>query len=166
MCACAPTLADNACMVLSPAELELDVPSSPARTKMTTRSRQHPATWLWVPITVAGMLGIVACASTPPAPTAALDAATQAIASAERSDASQHAAGELNQARGKLASANAEVAKKEMISAERFALESRAEAELASARAGVAKARITNDEMKRSTSTLIEEMQRNSGDTP
>jgi hypothetical protein len=53
-----------------------------------------------------------------------------------------------------------------MMTAEWFADESRAEAELASAKAGAAKASTMNDEMKRSTATLIEEMQRNAGDKP
>jgi hypothetical protein len=53
-----------------------------------------------------------------------------------------------------------------MIAAERLAEQSRAEAELASAKAAAAKAKAVNDEMKRSTSTLIEEMQRSSGEKP
>jgi catabolite regulation protein CreA len=47
----------------------------------------------------------------------------------------------------------------------RFADESRAEAELASAKTANVKANTVNDEMKRSTSTLIEEMQRHSGES-
>ena len=53
-----------------------------------------------------------------------------------------------------------------MILAERFAEESRAEAELASAKTAATKANAVNDEMRRSTGTLIEEMQRSSGDKP
>jgi hypothetical protein len=109
---------------------------------------------------------IVACASTPPAPTASLQSAQQAISNAERADASRYAPRELNQARTKLTSANTEVAEKRMITAERFADESRAEAELATAKTTAAKAHAVNDEMKHSTSTLIEEMQRSSGDKP
>jgi hypothetical protein len=51
-----------------------------------------------------------------------------------------------------------------MIAAERLAEQSRAESELASAKTAAAKAKAVNDEMKRSTSTLIEEMQRSSGE--
>ena len=51
-----------------------------------------------------------------------------------------------------------------MIMAERFAEESRAEAELASAKTAATKANAVNTEMRRSTGTLIEEMQRSSGD--
>ena len=111
-----------------------------------------------------GALMLAACASTPPAPTASLQAAQQAISNAERADAGQYAAGELGAARTKLASADAAVTARKMIVAERFANESRAEAELASAKTASAKANAVNNEMKHSTETLIQEMQRNSGD--
>jgi hypothetical protein len=133
---------------------------------MNIRSPANRGVKLCGAVAVAGVLGLAACASTPPAPTAALQAAEQAIAGAERTDASRHAAGELNQARSKLAAANAQVADKKMVRAGQLAEESRAEAELASARTGAAKAKATNDEMKRSTGTLMEEMRRNEGDTP
>jgi hypothetical protein len=112
------------------------------------------------------MLILTACASTPPAPTASLDAAKQAISNAERADAGRYAAGELGAARTRLASADAAVTERNMILAERFADESRAEAELASAKTAATKANAVNTEMKRSTGTLIEEMQRSSGDKP
>jgi hypothetical protein len=110
------------------------------------------------------MLMLSACASTPPAPTAQLQAAQQAITSAERADASRHAAGELAEARAKLVSANTAVQAEEMIAAERLADESRVEADLAVAKTASVKAGIVNDEMKNSTGTLIDEMQRKSGD--
>ena len=106
------------------------------------------------------------CASTPPAPTASLQAAQLAISNAERTDASRYASGELGEARTKLASADTAVKEQRMIMAERFAEESRAEAELASARTAAVKAKAVNDEMTRSTDTLVEEMQRGSGDKP
>lgn len=109
------------------------------------------------------VLVLAACA-TAPVPTASLDAARQAIASAERSEASRYAPAELNQARFRMVAADAEVTDKKMLAAERLANEARADAELASARAGAAKARTMNDEMKRSTRTLVEEMQRTTGD--
>lgn len=115
-------------------------------------------------VALAGVLLIAACASTPPAPTANLAAAQQAIASAERADAGRYAPGELNEARTKLASANAEVTERRMIPAQQLADQSRAEAELASAKARLAKATAMNEEMKHSTATLIEEMQRSSGE--
>ena len=103
--------------------------------------------------------------STPP-PTENLQAAQQAIATAERAEAGNYAAGELAEARAKLASADTAVNEKEMVMAERFADESRANAELASAKTSAAKAKAVNDEMKLSTGTLIEEMERSSGATP
>ena len=133
---------------------------------MNARSQTHHGSRLRIAVALPGVLMIAACASTPPAPTASLQAAQQAISSAERADASRYAPGELSQARTKLASANTEVTEQRMITAERFAEESRAEAELASAKTSAAKANAVNTEMKRSTSTLIEEMQRSSGDKP
>jgi hypothetical protein len=47
--------------------------------------------------------------------------------------------------------------------AQRLADESRADAELAAARSTVGKANSVNEEMKRATATLVEEMQRKSG---
>ena len=48
--------------------------------------------------------------------------------------------------------------------AEQLAEQSRTEAELASARTDAAKAKLVNEEMSRSTDTLIDEMQRKAGD--
>ena len=106
-----------------------------------------------------------ACASTPPIPAPNLQAAQQAIANAERVDAASHAAAELGEARGKLTSAQHAIDEKNMIAAAQFADEARAEAELASARSDAAKAHAVNDDMKHSTATLIEEMQRKTGDS-
>jgi hypothetical protein len=87
-----------------------------------------------------GVLMIAACASTPPAPTANLQAAQQAIAAAERSEAARYAPGELSEAHTKLALADTAVTEKKMGVAEHFADQSRAEAELASAKSSAAKA--------------------------
>ena len=104
------------------------------------------------------------CASTP-APTAQIQAAQQAIADAERAGAGEHAAGELTQARNRLASANTSVQDERMEEAARLAEEARVDAELAAARTAAAKALAVNDEMKRSTKALVEEMQRNTGNS-
>jgi hypothetical protein len=111
-----------------------------------------------------GVLMLAGCASTPPAPTANLQAAQQAIAAAERSEASRYAPGELSEAHTKLAAADTAVSEKKMVVAEHFADQSRAEAELASAKTSAAKANAVNDEMKRSNGTLIDEMKRGAGD--
>jgi hypothetical protein len=121
------------------------------------------------PLTALGFTGVLllaACASTPPAPTANLQAAQQAIAAAERSEAARYAPGELSEAHTKLASADTAVTEKKMVAAEHFADQSRAEAELASAKTSAAKANAVNDEMKRSNGTLVDEMKRGAGDKP
>jgi len=91
-------------------------------------------------------------------------AAQEAISNAERVEAGRYAASELSAARTKLASADTAMGEKKYVLANRFADEARAEAELASARTATSKAHTVNDEMKRSTGTLVEEMKRGAGD--
>jgi len=131
---------------------------------MNVTTQTHRGARLLTAVGFTGMLALTGCASTPPAPTESLQAAQQAISSAERAEAGRYAPGELAEARTKLASANTAVSAKNMVTAERFAQESRADADLATAKTGDIKANAVNDEMKHSTGTLIEEMQRNSGD--
>jgi hypothetical protein len=133
---------------------------------MHRRLRKHLDPRLPVAAGALATLLLAGCATTPPAPTARLQAAQQAIASAERTEAGRYAAGDLGAARTKLASADLAVSEQQMSLAGQFADESRAEAELASARTSVAKANAVNDEMKRSTGTLVEEMKRSTGDKP
>ena len=118
-------------------------------------------------IVVPGLLILfsAACAITPPIPASNLQAAQQAIANAERVDATTHAAAELSEARGKLSSAQRAVTEKDMLAAGQLADEARAAAELAAARSDAAKANEVNLGMKRNTATLIEEMQRKTGDS-
>src|SRR5688572_26416663 len=114
----------------------------------------------------AGLIATVllaGCATIPP-PAENLRAAQQAIANAERVEAGRYAAADLSSARTKLSSADTAVTEKKMTLAQQFADESRAEAELASAKTSVIKANAVNDEMKRSTGSLVEEMKRSSGD--
>jgi Domain of unknown function (DUF4398) len=112
---------------------------------------------------VCSVLTIAACATTPPEPTVAMKAAEQAIAAADRTRIADAASPELSEARQKLSAAQTEVQAKRMVEAERLAVESRADAELASARNEAAKAKVVNDEIKQSTATLSQEMQRNTG---
>jgi starvation-inducible outer membrane lipoprotein len=107
---------------------------------MNVASQEHRGSRPLTALGFTGVLLLAACASTPPAPTANLQAAQQAIAAAERSEAARYAPGELS--------------------------ESRAEAELASAKTSAAKANAVNDEMKRSNGTLVDEMKRGAGDKP
>jgi hypothetical protein len=109
---------------------------------------------------------LAACASTPPAPTAALDAAHLAISNAERADAGQFAAAQLAEARDGLAAANTAVAGNRMVVAEELANESRTEAELASAITAESKAQAVNAQMQRSNGTLNDELKRNAGEQP
>src|ERR1700730_17729784 len=132
---------------------------------MNATSQAHRGSRVRMAVGVTGVLMLAACASTPP-PTASLQAAQLAISNAERTDASRYAPGDLSEARTKLASAATAVREQRMIMAERCAEESRAEAELASAKTADVKARAVNHEMTRSTDTLVEEMQRSSGDKP
>jgi hypothetical protein len=104
-----------------------------------------------------------ACASTPPIPDTSLKSAEQAIANAERVDAGTHAPVELGEARSKLASAQKAVNEEKMLMGEQLATEARAEAELAAAKTGAIKANAVNDDIKRGTATLVEEMQRKTG---
>ena len=104
-----------------------------------------------------------ACASTPLPPTQALQAAELAIKNAEQARVADYASPELGEAREKLTAARLAVEKKEMLAAQRFAEQARVDADLATAKAGVAKAKAVNDEMQKSTSTLKQEMQRNTG---
>jgi hypothetical protein len=114
-------------------------------------------------VAIAGVLALAACASVPP-PTESLQAAQQAITIAEQANAGHYAPGELGEARAELTSANAAVTDQHMVIAERFANESRAEAQLAFAKTAYVKAQAINDDMTRSNGVLIEEIQRNSGD--
>jgi D-serine deaminase-like pyridoxal phosphate-dependent protein len=99
-----------------------------------------------------------------PIPTTNLQAAQQAIANAERVDAATFAGVDLGEARAKMSAAQQAVSEKEMEVAARLADESRAAAELAAARTSAAKANAVNADIKRSTATLVEEMQRKTGD--
>ena len=134
---------------------------------MNATSQARQGSRLGIAVGLAGVLMLAAaCASTPPAPTASLQAAQRAISTAERAEAGRYASEELSEARTRLASADTAVKEQRMTMAEQFAEESRVEAELASAKTANVKARAVNDDMKRSNGTLIDELQRNSGDKP
>jgi len=118
-----------------------------------------------ISIVFAALLAAAPAFAADPPPTTNLQAAQQAIANAERVDAATLAGVELGEARGKLAAAQLAVENKKMILAAQFADEARAGAELAAARAGAAKAKTVNSDIERSTATLVDEMQRKSGDS-
>ena len=116
---------------------------------------------------IAASAGLAAgCASTPE-PTEQLAAARQAVTAAEQAQAVEHAAEMMSESRTKLALAEKAVKDKEMERAARLADEARVDAQLATAQSAATKAEAVNDEMRRSTATMIEEMQRtNAGGTP
>lgn len=114
----------------------------------------------------AGLFTLVACASAPPAPTYALQAAETAITNAEQARVSDYASIELNEARENLATARKAVQDKDMARAERLAEQSRVNAELASANARLTRARAINEEAQRSVDVLKQEMQRGPGARP
>lgn len=109
---------------------------------------------------VAALGALGACASHPAAPESSLAAARTAIQSAERADAGHYAAGELTEARAEMASADSAVAARRMVQAERLADQARVEADLATARTGQIKSSTVNADMRRSNSTLVEEIRR------
>jgi hypothetical protein len=109
-----------------------------------------------------GALALNAGAATPE-PTVALKAAEQAIAAADQTRVADAASPELKEAREKLTAAQSAAHEKNMVLAEQLAVEARMDAELASAKTEASKARAVNDEIKQSTATLAQEMQRNTG---
>lgn len=119
--------------------------------------------FLWSAFTAAGLLTLTACMTEPLPPDRELNAAALAITSAEQARVADYASPELGQAREKLAAANAAAQQKNMVVAKRLAEQSRLDAELATAKAEATKAKAVNDEMKKSTESLEQEMQRNKG---
>jgi hypothetical protein len=128
-----------------------------------TQSRSaHVRNRIWISTVVLG-LGLGACASVPAPPTQQLQAAEIAIANAEQARVADYASTELTTARENLAAAHKAVADEDMTGAYRLAERSRLDAELATARAEALRAKAVNDEMRKSTESLKQEMQRNSG---
>lgn len=124
------------------------------------RSKRYTAWGIACCISCAMLAG---CASTPKAPTEALQAAELAIATAEQERVADYASPELGEARNNLTAARTAVAEKDMVRAARLAEKSRADAELATAKADVAKAQEVNDDLNKNINTLQQELQRNTG---
>lgn len=120
---------------------------------------------LWVAAlvitSIVAQLTLSGCASTPKAPTEALQVAELAIANAEQARVADYASPELGQAREKLLNAKVAVEKEQMTRARWLAEESKASAELATARASAAKAKAVNDELQKGNAVLEQELQRN-----
>jgi hypothetical protein len=129
------------------------------RNSESTRRLRAPAAALFG---LASALLLAACASTPP-PAVALASAKQAIGVADQARIADASSPPLSEARDKLAAAQTAVTDKRMDDADRLARESRVDAELSTAQSAAAKDKAVNDEMIKSTQTLSQEMQRNSG---
>jgi Domain of unknown function (DUF4398) len=128
----------------------------------TRRLRRESA----ILLALGSVIALAACASTPPPPTLELSSAKQAIAAADQTRVADASSPELSEARDKLTAAQTAVQDKHMVEAQRLAVESRVDAELASARIASSKEQAVNHEMIKSTDTLSQEMQRNSGAKP
>jgi hypothetical protein len=116
--------------------------------------------------TLAGALALAACASAPPAPNDALQAADIAVGNAQKDRAADYAPLEMKSAQDKLAAARAtkQPADDDSVAlSRRLAEEARLDAELASAKAQLAKADAVNGELKKNSDTLRQEVQRGSG---
>lgn len=128
---------------------------------MFISSRINRTHRLYVPAALAGaMLLFAGCATAPMAPPASLNEARIAIQAAEKDDANQYAGAELDEARQKFMMAENAVTAENMLLAERFADESTIMAQLATAKTEATKAETINEEMRRSSKALREEMRR------
>ena len=95
-----------------------------------TRKSANPIRWRAAAV-LSAALGMAACASDVPPPTAQLGAASQAVQEAERANALQYAPVALQSARDKLAAADKAMRADERTRARRLAEEARVDAELA-----------------------------------
>jgi len=125
---------------------------------------KNPVTVLFKTGIAAFLLFLVACSTTPQPPYLALQSAESAIDNADQERVSDYALPELREARDKLTAARAAVQQEEMDLAKNLADESRVSAELASAKAERIKAAEVNNDMKKGTLDLRQEMQRMTGE--
>jgi hypothetical protein len=130
----------------------------------TSKLKRNLGSALRVSTVIVGLLVLAACASSPKAPTEELQAADLAIANADQAGVVQYASPELAEAREKLAAARVAVQAKKMDFAQRLAEEARVDAELATAKGEAAKAAAVNDELRKNTHVLKQEMNRKIGD--
>lgn len=133
------------------------------KTFMQISTRRRRLTVRTVLITCA-LVGLMACASKPEVPEAAIQGAERAIIVAERSQTQGYQSAELSEARSKLVRARAAVQQEKMVLARQLATESMVNAELAAARAEHYKAKAINEDMLRGIEALKQETQRNTGE--
>ena len=119
-----------------------------------------------LPLLLIAGTALAACASLPPPPTDALQAADIAMTNAETDHAADYAPLEMRTAHEKLSAARADAQQPDgpqFAQARPLADEARADADLASAKAHLAKAEAVNQELQKNSNTLRQELQRGSG---
>jgi uncharacterized protein (DUF58 family) len=115
--------------------------------------------WRW--FLAGGLLVLMAaCSSSPIATTAEMLRAERTIARAEQDRVGQYAASELAEARLKMQASRSSLLLRDVVKADRYAVQASLDAELAVARADLAKANKVNEEMANSQSILQQEMLR------
>jgi len=117
-------------------------------------------------LVIAALVGLSACATTPRAPSDALQAAEIAISNAQADHAADFAPLEMQSALQNIAVAHQDALLADdphRILARRFADDAQADAELASAMTKLAKADAVNADLQKSSNTLRQELQRRSG---
>ncbi|HEX4911817.1 MAG TPA: DUF4398 domain-containing protein [Permianibacter sp.] len=130
---------------------------------MIARCRRRPLAG-WKVTGSAALLVLMACASKPQPPLAAMQAAERAIVVAERAQVQGHQSADLSEARSKLGRSRSAVQQENMVLARWLADEATVSADLATARAEHVKAQAINADMQRSIDALREETQRNAGE--
>lgn len=115
--------------------------------------------WRWFTAGVIALI-LIACSNSPLPMTDEMLRADRTIARAEQDRVGQFAASELAQARQKMQSARSALLLRDVVNADRFAMQATLDAELAVARADLAKANRVNDEMNNSQDILQQEMLR------
>lgn len=114
-------------------------------------------------IALLATLTLSSCATTIKPPHQEIQSAEQAISQAEQARVADYASPELRTAREKLTEARAAMLQENLIVARRLAEQSRVEADLAVAKADVSKAQAINDDIKKGTESMQQEMLRNRG---
>ena len=118
------------------------------------------------PIHVVTVLLLAACASSPPAPESAMNAARRAIVVADLARITDASSPELTEARVRLAASDAAMQAGHMLAAERLAEESRVDAELAVTQANASHDHAVSEELQRGTDALAQHVKPIAGAEP
>ncbi len=129
-------------------------------TPCTARTRRATPAGTTLTLSLVASLFLVACASSPPAPTTQIAVSTAALATAVSAGAPELAPVEMRSARDKLDRAKLAMTADDNALALRLAEQSLAEAQLAAAKAESTKARNAASELQASIRVLREELNR------